>query len=159
MFFIPKMRTKNLAKEIPNMINANTSAISDLVNETSLYLKSWEMAEVLQKFAKEGLFMNVRGRNNIRKQIPHALTRLRKGEGYENAKREGRYSTYIITEDLVAFNKVISNPKAMEYIYNKLKNHGVLKKFYLFKGLAVMYALREGDENMLQLATVGTRNS
>jgi hypothetical protein len=58
----------------------------------------------------------------------------------------------------VAFNKVISNPKAIEYIYNKLKNHGVLE-IYLFKGLAVMYALREGDENMLQLATVGTRNS
>jgi hypothetical protein len=35
----------------------------------------------------------------------------------------------------------------------------VCLKFYLFKGLAVMYALREGDENMLQLATVGTRNS
>jgi hypothetical protein len=71
--FYPKDENEKLAKEIPNMINANTSAISDLVNETSLYLKSWEMAEVLQKFAKEGLFMNVRGRNNIRKQIPHAL--------------------------------------------------------------------------------------
>jgi hypothetical protein len=155
--FYPKDENEKLAKEIPDMINANISAISDLVNETSLYLKSWEMTVVLQKFANDGLLMNVRGRNNIRKQIPHAPTRLRKGEAYGKAKRQGRYSAYKITEDLAAFNKVISNPKAIEYIYNKLKVYGVLKKFYLFKGLAVMYALREGDENMLQLATVGAQ--
>jgi len=58
-FLFPKDENEKLAKEIPNMINANTSATSDLVNETSLYLKSWEMTEVLQKFANEGLFTNI----------------------------------------------------------------------------------------------------
>jgi len=73
------------------------------------------------------------------------------------SKREGFYSVHKITEDLATLNKVISNPKAMELIYKKLKKHGVLQKFYLFNGLAVMYALREGDENMFQLATVGAQ--
>ena len=156
-FLFPQDENEKIAKEIPNMINANISATLDLVNETSLYIESWEMTEVLQKFADDGLFRNIRGKNNIKKQTPGALPRQRKGEGYETAKREGRYSVYKITDDLATLNKVISNPKAMQYIYKELKDYGVLKKFYLFKGLAVMYALRKGDENMLQLATVGAQ--
>ncbi len=158
-FLFPKDENEKLAKEIPNMITVDTSVILDLVNETSTYLESWEMTEVLQKLANDGIFDNVRGKNNIRKQIPGALPRQRKGEGYEKAKREGRYSAYKITEDLAALNKVISNPKDMQYIYNKLKDYGVLKKFYLFKWLAVMYALREGDDNMLKLATLAAQET
>lgn len=153
----PKDENKKLAKEIPNMINANTSATLDLVNETSPYLEPWEMTEVLQNLDNEELFRNIRGKNNIKKQIPGALPRLRKGEGYEKSKREGYYSAYKIRDDLVTLNKVISDPEAMQYIYNKLKDSGVLKKFYLFKGLAVMYALRKGDENMFKFATVGAQ--
>jgi hypothetical protein len=158
-FLYPKDENEKLAKEIPNMINANTNAIRELVNETSPYLESWEMTEVLQQLANDGIFENVRGKNNIKKQIPGALPRQRKGEGYEKAKREGYYSVYKISNDLVTLNEVISNPKAMQYIYNKLKDYGVLKKFYLFKWLAVMYALREGDDNMLKLATVGAQET
>ena len=148
---------KEISREIPHMVEIRTNTILDLARESLSYLKSWEMTEVFQDLTDEGLFMNVRGKKDIKQHIPHALPRLRKGEGYEISKRKGRYSVYKITRDLTTLNKVISNPKAMQHIYNKLKDYGMLKKFYFFNGLAVMYALRDGDEDMFQLATVGAQ--
>ena len=69
-------------------------ATLDLAKESSVYLKSWEMTEVLQGLVNEGLFMNIRGKDKIKQQTPHALPRLRKGEGYEKSRREGYYSAY-----------------------------------------------------------------
>jgi hypothetical protein len=148
---------KEISQEILHMVEISTNTVLDLARESLLYLKSWEMTEVFQNLTDHGLFVNVRGKGDIKQHIPHALPRLRKGDGYEMSKREGRYSVYKITQDLTTLNKVISNPKAMQHIYNKLKDYGILKKFYLFNGLAVMYALRDGDEDMFQLATVGTQ--
>jgi hypothetical protein len=160
-FFFSKDENEKLAREIsreiPHMVEINTDTILDLARESRPYLKSWEMTEVSQKLSEEGLFMNIRGKKGIKQHAPHALPRLRKWAGYEMSKRKGYYSVYKITEDLTTLNKVISNPKVMQHIYTKLKDYGMLKKFYLFNGLAVMYALRDGDENMFRLATVGAQ--
>ena len=155
--FYPKDENKKLAEVISYTPTDVTNATIDLTRESSTYLKSWEMTDILQSLEDAGLFMNIRGKKKIKQHSPHALPRLRKSEGYEKSKREGYYSVYKITDNLATLNKVISNPKAMRHIYNKLKDHSVLKKFYMFHGLAVMYALREGDENMFRLATVGTQ--
>ena len=115
------------------------------------------MTEALQHLVDEGILLNIRGKDKIKKQVPSALPKMRKGEGYENSKREGYYSVYKITHDLAALNKIISNPQAMRVIHNQLKDYGVLEKFYHFMGLTTMHALMRGKEDMLQLATIGSQ--
>ena len=55
---------------------------------------------MLQDLDNEGIFMNIRGKNKIKQLMPHALPRLRKGEGYEMSKKGGILFRSQITEDL-----------------------------------------------------------
>ena len=126
----PKDENEKLGKELPYDINEVTNATLNLARETSTYLKSWEMTEVLQNLAKVD---NIRGKDKIKQLAPQALPKLRKGEGYKKSKREGYYSIYKITKDLETLNKVISNPEAIHLIYNQLKHYGILEKFLLHK--------------------------
>ena len=155
--FFPNVENKKLVKEIPYSIKDIADAALDLAKESSTYLRSWEMTEALQRLVDEGMLLNIRGKDKIKKQVPSALPRMRKGEGYKGSKREGYYSVYKITHDLATLNKVISNPQAIQVIHNQLKDYGVLEKFYYFMGLATLHALMKGNEDMFQLATVGAQ--
>jgi hypothetical protein len=50
---------------------------------------------------------------------------------------------------------VISNPKAIELIYNKLKKNGLLQKFYEIMALTFLYAVKEGDLSFEQFLRTG----
>ena len=155
--FFPNTANNKLVKEIPYSIKDIANATLDLAKESSAYLRSWEMTEALQRLEDEGILLNIRGKDKIKKQVPSALPQMQKGEGYESSRREGYYSVYKISHDLATLNKVISNPKAILVIHNQLKGFGVLEKFYHFMGLAVLHALMKGNEDMFQLATVGAQ--
>jgi hypothetical protein len=155
--FFPNIENKKLVKEIPYSIKDIANATLDLAEESSTYLRSWEMTDALQRLVDEGILLNIRGKDEIKRQVPSSLSRMQKGGGYENSKREGYYSVYKITHNLVALSKVISNPQARQVIHNKLRDSGVLEKFYHFMGLAIMHALMKGNENLFQLLTVGAQ--
>lgn len=155
--FFPNSANKKLGREILYNLKDVTNATQDLAKESSTYLRSWEMTEALQRLEDEGILLNIRGKNKIKKQVSSALPRMRKGDGYENSKREGYYSVYKITHDLAALNKVVSSPQARQVIHNKLRDYGILEKFYHFMGLAIIHALMKGNENLFQLLTVGAQ--
>jgi hypothetical protein len=153
----PKDQNIRFTQKTAYYIKDVEDAILDLEKKSSIYLKSWEVTEVDQQLVKIGIFDNFKGKNKIRQEAPGAFPRLRKGQGYEKSKREGYFSAYKVTEDLAALNKVVSNPRAREHIHKKLKEYEAIMEFFIFKGLAAMYALRRGDENMFQFATTGSQ--
>jgi hypothetical protein len=155
--FSPKGLNKKLAKEILYDPKEATEAILSSVEESKIYLKSYDMSEVLQELVDEGLFLNIRGKKKIRKLAPEALPKRSKGGEYKDSKPEGYYSFYRITDDLETLKKVISNPEAIALVYNKLKKHGVLQKYYEFIVLAFIYTLIEGDERFYQFATIAVQ--
>jgi hypothetical protein len=152
----PKDQNERITRAVSN-IGGLTDAISHLAKESSTYLKPWEVKEVNQDLVDVGIFNNVRGKNEIRRVAPHAFPKLRKGQEYKKSKREGYYSAYTLTDDLAKLNKVLSNPKARELIHKKLKEYEDVREFFVFKGLAAMYALRRGDEKMFEHATIGSQ--
>jgi len=153
----PKDQKERFAKRISYNVKDVTDAISGLAKESPAYLKPWEVREVNRELVGAGIFNNIRGKKTIKQVTPQAFPRLRKGQPYEKSKREGYHSAYKITEDLAVLNKIISNPKARELIHKRLKGFEAVKEFFIFKGLAVMYALGRGDERMFQLATIGSQ--
>jgi hypothetical protein len=141
--FSPKDLNKKLA-----------DAILGSAKECETLLKSYDMSEVLQISVDGGLLDNIRDKKEIKKLFPHALPMQKKGAEYKDSKREGRYSFYRITDDLERFNRVISNPKAIALIDNKLKKYGLLQKFYEFMALTFLYAVMEGDVPFNQLLRI-----
>jgi hypothetical protein len=79
---------------------------------------------------------------------------LKKGRG---VKREGRYSGYKITGDLGALNKVISKHESLKIIHQKLIKYGRLEEFFLFIGLASVYAMMKDDDNVFKFLNVAAQ--
>lgn len=132
--------------------------ILDLEIGSSNYFKSWEVTEALQELQTYHVFGNIRGKEKYKEAAPKAH-RLKKGAGYNS--KEGLYSFYKITENLSTLNKIVANPKALEIIHKGLLEYGVLEKFYLFWGKAVLHAMKHatkvGDESMFRFAVLGTQ--
>ena len=136
----------------PNDLNKKLAdAILGSAKECETLLPSYDMSEVLQISVDAGLFHNIHDKKEIKKLLP----KQKKGAEYKDSKREGRYSFYRITDDLERFNRVISNPKAIALIRNKLKRCGLLQKFYEIMALAFLYAVKEGDLSFEQLLRAG----
>jgi hypothetical protein len=140
LIFPDDLKTK-VAKAIPHDEEDVTGAILDLKKRQSTYLKSWAATETFQDLVNEGLLSNITGKSDIKKIAPPQ--KLKKGRG---VKREGLYSAYMITGDLGALNKVISKPEALKIIHQKLIKYGRLEEFFLFNGLASVYAMMKSDD-------------
>ncbi len=132
-----------------------TGAILDLEKNQATYLKPWVVTEAFQDFMKEGLLSNIRGKTNIKKIAP--LQKLKKGRGYSDIKREGLYSGYKITDDFAALSKIISKHEALKFIHHKLIKYGRLKEFFLFNGLATVYAMMKSDDTMYKFFNVAAQ--
>lgn len=122
----------------------------DLTKNSSNYLKSSAVTEVLQDQVREGLLSNIKGKESSKRAAPKAFPKLKKGSGYINGKKEGLYSGYMITSDLAALNRVLSKPEALKIIHDNLRKYGRLEEFYLFNWLSVMYAMMKGDKLMFK---------
>jgi hypothetical protein len=156
--FSPKDLNKKLAKEILYESKEAIAAILSSAEECETYLKSHDMSMVLQELKDEGLFLNIRGKKKIRAIAPHVFPRQTKRAGYNDSKHEGYYSIYRISHDLETLKKVISNPEAVKFVYNKLKKYGVLQKYYEFMVSSFMYTLIESDEERFyQFATIAVQ--
>ncbi len=116
------------------------------------------MSEFLKNLVDCGLLVKARDKEEIKKLFPHVLPKQKKGAQYKDSKREGRFSFYRITDDTERFNRVITNPKAVALIYNKLKKFGILQIFYEFMTLIIMYAIRESDVSFDQLLRIADVN-
>jgi hypothetical protein len=157
-FFFPQDLKRKASRTINYEVGDVANATLDLTHKSSTYLKSWQVSEALQDLIEEDLLLNVRGKKNIKKIAPKTLPKLKKGGDSTNVKREGLPSVYHITSDFVAIKKIVSKPEALEIIHCKLKEYGLLERFYHFMGMAVVYAIRDGDERMLQYANIVVQN-
>lgn len=54
-------------------------------------------------------------------------------------------SIYRITNDVETLKRVMSNPQAIKFIHNKLKELGILQKWCEFAAFICMYIVRESD--------------
>lgn len=151
-FFFPQ-DVRNISYSIKEITNDTLK----LVEDSTTYLKPWEVQEALQYLVDEGLLLNIKDKKKIKKVAPQLFPRLPKGRGFKNEKREGYYSVYRITDDIATLNQIMSNPKALEIIYTKLKDYGVLDKFYYFMCSALMHVLMEEKEKVLKLATIASQ--
>jgi hypothetical protein len=106
---------------------------------------------------KEGLLSNIKGKKSSRKAAPKAFPKLKKGGGFINDKREGRYSGYMVTRDLATLNRILSKPEALDLIHHKLRKYGRLEEFFLFNGLAVVYAIMTGDKRRFKFYNAVTQ--
>jgi hypothetical protein len=149
LFFPQELKIK-AAKTISYEVEDVTNAILDLTKNSSTHLKSWAVTEALQDQVEEGFLSNVKGKKSSKEAAPKAFPKLKKGGGYINGKREGLYSGYMITRDLAALNRIVSKPEALEIIHHKLRKYGRLEDFFLFNGLAVIYAIMQGDKMMFK---------
>jgi hypothetical protein len=156
--FFPQDLNMNPEKTIFYDVKDVTNATSDLISKSSTYMNPWQVTEALQGLVKEGLLLNVKDKKDVKKFVPNALPKLKKGRSYDNTKREGRYSVYLTTSNLSALNKIISKPGVLKIIHRKLRDFGLLNHFYLFMGLAFVYAIME-DESMLQFANTVAQNT
>jgi hypothetical protein len=144
-----------VAKAINHDEEDVTGAILDLKKRQSTYLKSWAATEAFQDLVNEGLLSNISGKRIIKKIAP--AQNLKKGRGYSDIKREGLYSAYMITGDLGALNKVISKHETLKIIHQKLIKYGKLEEFFLFNGLASVYAMMKSDDNVYKFFNVAAQ--
>lgn len=151
----PQDLKMKVAKAVTHDEGDVTGAILDLKKRQSTYLKSWAATEAFQDLVNEGLLSNVSGKRNIKKIAPPQ--KLKKGRGYNNIKREGLYSAYMITGDLGALNKVISKHEALKIIHRKLIKYGRLEEFFLFNGLVFVYAMMKSDDKVYKFFNVAAQ--
>lgn len=151
-FFFPQ-DVRNISYRIKEITNGTLK----LAEDSSTYLKQWEVQEALQYLIDEGLLLNIKGKKKIKKVSPQLFPRLPKGRGLKNEKREGYYSVYRITDDVATLNQIMSNHKALKIIYTKLKGYGVLDKFYYFMCSALMHVLMEEKEKVLKWAPIASQ--
>lgn len=144
----PKGVNKKLANEISFGLKEVTDAVLSSAKQCETYLTSHDMSKALGELTDEGLLLNIRGKENIKKYAPQVLSKQTKGAPYDDnySKPEGYYSIYKISDNLMTLRRVISNPYALEFIYNKLKKYGILQKYYDFMVSALIYTLIESDE-------------
>jgi hypothetical protein len=133
-----------------------SGAILNLEKRQSTYLKSWAATEAFQDLVNEGLLSNISGKRNIKKIAPPQ--KLKKGRGYDDIKREGLYSAYMITEDLGVLNKIVSKHEALKIIHQKLIKYGKLEEFFLFNGLAAVHAMMKSDDKVNKLFNVAAQS-
>jgi hypothetical protein len=143
----PQELKMKVAKAITHDEEKVTAAILDPIKRQAAYLKSWAATEAFQDLVNEGLLSNISGKGNIKKIAPPQ--KLKKGRGHGDIKREGLHSAYMITGDLGTINKVISKHEALEIIHRKLIKYGRLEEFFLFNGLASVYAMMKSDDKKL----------
>jgi hypothetical protein len=140
----PQDLKMKVAKAITHDDEDVTGAILCLKKRQSTYLKSWAATEAFQDLVNEGLLLNISGKKNTKKIAPPQ--KLKKDRGYSDNKREGLHSAYMITGDFATLDKVISKSEALKIIHRKLIKYGRLEEFFLFYGLASIYAMMKSDD-------------
>ncbi|MGB8934711.1 MAG: hypothetical protein WCC17_06365 [Candidatus Nitrosopolaris sp.] len=77
------------------------------------------------------------------KQIPHVIRRTKYSD---KLKPQGYYSFYKITDEVEKYKKILSNPQALMYITERLKNSGLLEPAYMRIAESIVYAMKSSDE-------------
>lgn len=121
----------------------NKELATKLSEESETYLDSPALSKVLKKFNEEKILDNIRGKQNVKREIPHVI---RRNKHADKSKPQGYHSFYKITHEVEKYIRVLSNPRALKHISDRLKNSGLLEPGYTRIAESVIYAMMNSDE-------------
>jgi hypothetical protein len=149
---------KELAKVMSNGIKQDTIDITTSLDDNvqpDIYLDPRRNTEVLQKLESIGVYLNIRGK----KQIKLQRGKIKKGkrEKYDKtiANPEGRPSAYKTTDFFQKIKRVMSKPEAQKLLYQQLKQSNLLYTYEKFMIEAGYHAIRM-DETVAQKMSKST---
>jgi len=132
--------------------NIKEKLAKTLSEESQHDLTSPDLSKVLKSLKNAGLFLNPRGKKNIKQQSPKSIPRKQKtGE----SRREGYHSMYKISNKVDDYKRILSNHQAVKHINKTLKEleSGVLEKAYYHMFMNSFHAITKGNERMDKLFT------
>ena len=121
----------------------NKELATKLSVESETYLDSPALSKVLKKFNEEKILDNIRGKQNVKREIPHVI---RRNKHADKSKPQGYHSFYKITHEVEKYKRVLSNPRALKHISDRLKNSRLLEPGYTRIAECVIYAMMNSDE-------------
>lgn len=138
----------------PEEIHKKLTEISKLLfnesRDTFLNRRSTR-SKLLKEFENHGIFSSIQGKKKIEHESHKSVERRRKGA---KDKREGYPIVYKLTGTVKEYKEILSNPKCLHVINNRLQRHGILEKAYDLISKHAFYVFKKGDEekyNFLQI--------
>jgi hypothetical protein len=121
----------------------NKELATKLSEESETYLNSPALSKVLKIFKEEKILGNIRGKQNVKREIPQVI---RRNKHSDKPKPQGYHSFYKITDEVEKYKRVLSNPLALKHISDRLKNSGLLEPAYTRIAESIFYAMMNSDE-------------
>jgi hypothetical protein len=119
----------------------NKEIAKKLAQQSETYLKPSALSKLLKDLEERGVLDNIRGKKKVKQQILHMNRRSKYLE-----KPQGYHSYYKTTDEVEKYKQVLSDPLALEYINERLKNSGLLRPACLYVGKSAIHAIRYGNE-------------
>jgi hypothetical protein len=115
-----------------------------LKGSEELFLKNKStLSQVLKEFENKNFLFKIEGKKNIKYESPKSIKRKPKvGE----AKRQGYPIVRKVTGTVEEYERILSNPKAVNHINKNLSDFGILKKVYILLSNDVFNMLEKADQ-------------
>lgn len=128
--------TDEIKEEIAKMLSEGHQ--QHLLHNESL------MSKVLKNFENDGVIFKIKEKKNIKLQSPKSIKRKPK---VGKPRHVGPYIVSKLTRSVEDYKRILTNPRALDLINNKLSKHKLLGKMYSTIIREAFNAFENGDEN------------
>jgi hypothetical protein len=146
--FKPREINEKLANDIRIVTQQNYKEIVVEEHEAEKgFLHPRDLREgVLEKLEKEGIFLHLEGKKEIRNQ-QYKTARLGRKSSSDKVHddRGGKRSAYIITEEVMKLKKAMEKPGAIDFLHNKVIGSGLAHQLTKFQMLAFLNAAKMNE--------------
>ena len=139
------LNLRNMSRKegmFPDQINKDLARIF-LKGSKDLFVKNKStLSNVLKEFEDKNILFKIEGKKNIKHESPKSIKRKPKvGE----AKHQGYPIVRKVTGTIKEYERILSNPNAVNRINKNLSNYGILKKVYTLLSNDVFNMLEKAD--------------
>jgi hypothetical protein len=120
-------------------------------SEFDAYINSTDMTKILKTLEYAGIYLNIKGKNEVRRQRRKGRLGRPKVSDKTPLKFGGRPSVYKITEKIEKLKAVIQKPEVCDRIRKSLIDSGLLYPFEKFMVQALYYAAKKDKSVAKQL--------
>jgi hypothetical protein len=127
--------------DVPDTTDMTTDVVS--AHEIDAYINSTDMTKILHKLVSAGIYLNIEGKNEVRRQSKRGKRGKPKGSDITYTKQSGRPSVYKISERVEKLRALMSKPEASDRLRKALVESGLEFKVQKFLLQALYYAAKD----------------
>jgi hypothetical protein len=142
---LAKVMLDNSQQQDPTDITTSVEGVSEL----DAYINSTDMTKILKTLEIAGFYLNIKGKNEVRRQSRKGRSGRPKTLDKNNVKLGGRPSVYKITEKIEKLKAIMLKPEACDRVRKSLIESGLIYSYQKFC-LQALYHAAKNDKSIAE---------